>query len=499
MRIRRTILGTVLSMGLVAGAFAQATQPASVPLGPPFRSVAAGISIAAPLGMNPVRGAVGSSEVVRFADEKRKWVLKVSRVMLEPDKPLPLTGFSDSRGQKFPGMLEMTADQFLSDIPGSQELRRETVMLRDREIGMQAAKFNFGLETNITQQAIIPTTRTNQIEYFIVAMTSAAPRDGDLEADPNVISAVTTFTKVVDSVELLDQTEILKDRDERLGSTRLLYLNLTELKQREVLRPGQWLRMMRDGKDVGFMYVVEEIARDLPRKGPPDPKPGPEGVLVGIRSRITADDGGRIDSESWSFSTFDRKYEAFSTTTYADSPRTGKTIGGDVGFSRWRERPIAVQSGIGLGRPEVDLTTEYKLEVTKLGRSAAPEPIVRELPPFYLPQAVGHILPRVMDLRRPDKFLFAAWVPDAGQVMYRYIDILPETDANLGGRRVRAVPVKDRIGLEGPATLHYFGANREYLGSVNEETRTTVLVTDAETLQRAWQDANLTRPGAVER
>lgn len=504
MRIRRRLIGLLLAMGLCATVHAQTTQPRTQLLGPKFSSPSAGIALSPPAGMATIRGSVGSSEVVRFMDEKQKWVLKVSRVLLEPDKPLPLTTWRSKEGKDLPGMLQLTAEQFLSDFPGTQELRRDTSTLSSgRPMGLHAAKFSFGIETNMTQQAIIPANikEDKAVQYYILALTCPAPREGDLEKDPGILKAAETFEEVLNSVEILDQKDLQDDRDKRLGRTQLLYVNLKDQKLRDSLQAGQWLRVIRDGKDVGFKYVIEEIAQDLPRKTSVPPKtPLPFGVLIGERSRMVATDGGRVDSESWQFCTFDRNYESFSTTVYTESPRMGKIITGDIGMSRSRPRPVAVGPAEGLagGRGEMVMGVQYKLEVNRIGRNTTSEPLVRELPPYYLPLAIEHLLPRILDTRKPDTYLFASWVPEAGQVMYRYIDVDKETEVELNGRRVTAIPIQDRIGLEGTVTTHYVSIDRTYLGSKTPETRTIVVPSDESTLRRLWQDADLTRPGAVE-
>jgi hypothetical protein len=51
------------------------------------------------------------------------------------------------------------------------------------------------------------------------------------------------------------------------------------------------------------------------------------------------------------------------------------------------------------------------------------------------------------------------------------------------------------LGLEGSATIHYIDpATNKYLGSVNNDSKITILPTDAETLQTKWANADLTRP-----
>ena len=56
-----------------------------------------------------------------------------------------------------------------------------------------------------------------------------------------------------------------------------------------------------------------------------------------------------------------------------------------------------------------------------------------------------------------------------------------EQMVDLGGKQVRAVPISDRIGLEGQPTIHYMSPEGKYLGSVNKSARITILPTDAAT------------------
>lgn len=490
------VLFTFACLFSAAIASAQPTTQGVAPkLGARFESLSAGVALTPPADCTIVRGSLGSTEVVRFTNDQKKWILKVSRVILETSKPLPLTEWKDKDGKGYPGMLELTAEQFKTDVPGAQIFREDVTEINHAQVGMLAAKYSYGMETNLSQQAIV---RDSDLQYYIVAMTSPAPRTVNIENDPGVLDAVHTFDAVLNSVQVIDQTAAREDRDARLLRTRSLYLNMTAAKITPMLG-NQWLRIMRDGKDIGYSYVVEEVARDLPRKGKADESNGPEGVLVGIRSRVLPDSGGQVDSESWYFSTFDRKYEGFSVQDYADSPTAGKAISGELGVSRWRERPVPVAvQGIG-AHNQVVLTDEYKLEVTKIGRNVGNEPIARDLPPYYLPQAMGHLLPRLITKGEPQTYLFAVWVPEAAQVMYRFVDVDRAQEITLAGHKVQAVPIRDRIGLEGSITTHYVSLDGAYLGSVTPDTKTTILATDAATLERLWRNANLSRPGAVDR
>ena len=77
----------------------------------------------------------------------------------------------------------------------------------------------------------------------------------------------------------------------------------------------------------------------------------------------------------------------------------------------------------------------------------------------------------------------------------RYVDVGNELEVPLGGQRVRAVPITDRLGLQGSATIHYIDPQtNKYLGSVNNDSQISILPTDAQTLQQKWKNADLTRP-----
>ena len=147
----------------------------------------------------------------------------------------------------------------------------------------------------------------------------------------------------------------------------------------------------------------------------------------------------------------------------------------------------------GTGQPfqEVD---RYRLVVRNEGRSAVAQPMQRDLPPFYLPQALQMLMPRVVPLGTPTGYLFAGFESDSRQIMLRYVDVLPEADVTLDGRSVRAVGVSERLGFAGSATTHYLTHAGQYLGSTNAETKLEILPTDRATLQSIWKDVDLREP-----
>jgi hypothetical protein len=70
--------------------------------------------------------------------------------------------------------------------------------------------------------------------------------------------------------------------------------------------------------------------------------------------------------------------------------------------------------------------------------------------------------------------------------------------ADIGGQTRLAIPVRDRLGLEGSITTHYFNSDGNYLGSVNKDSKITVLPADRVTIEGLWKNADLSRPAEIE-
>lgn len=472
-------------------------------LGGRFQSEAAGIAFTGPADCREIR-RTGTEQVVQYVNEQRKWSLTVSRAVL--GKSVPLTEWTDGEGRRQPGMLEATVEQMKADSPGIEILRQDFINVGSTEVGMIAARVTIGLETRLTQRALV---RSSDRLYFSFTFLTPAPREGALEQDPETSRVVDLFNRIIDSVKVLDQSRLMEEQNQRLYRTRALYVNLTEDRLRGVLAPEQWLRLLRDGKDIGYSYVVEEVATDLPRPGiaADANRGGREGVRVGIRSRTYPDAGMQVDAETWLFVTFDRRNEIWSNVGViqnADKTREefGEFGSADREVKRVIDPTLAPGERLPDGRvdekqPPVRATEQYTLSVLRNSKAISGEQIERQLPPFYLPQALAHILPRAAVTDGPKTYLFATWVSDQREVMKRYIDVDAEQLVTLDGKRIAAIPVRDRLGVEGSVTTHYISPTGKYLGSVNPDSNITILATDQATLEKIWSNPDLRRPGEV--
>ena len=480
-------------------------------LGSSFSSDAAGISFRIPAGFNRAITA-STDEVGRYLSPDQTRIFSVRKLTL--DQPAPLTTDRDA-GRVSVGMLETVAGELARD-EGFQKLRQDLVNLNGADAGLLAVLHAAGTKMLLTQVAVV---RAADTLYYVMSYTSPAPSaDADAMAnDPAVRRDVATFSAVSGSVHLLDGTSLRLDQDARLFRTRTLFVNLTPARLKAALVPEQWLRLVKDGKDIGYSYEVEETGYGLPKKGERDEAGAPqdEGLRVGVRSRTRPEAGLQVDTETWQWATYDRKRELWSSIALVN--RAGEKGGGkggpaqkptytsEIGTMLWRDKPVAVPLLEGGKSGQMQVVDDHALKVIRSSASTTSPPIDRPLPPFYLPQVYGSLLPRLVagpaggptTGSREKSYLFASFVTDNGEVMTRYVDVKPEREVTIDGKAVRAIPVEDKIGLDGSITTHYISPDGTYLGSINPDSKIEILPTDQASLAKRWGDANLTRPGAV--
>jgi hypothetical protein len=471
--------------------------PTSDALDPAFVSTTGGISVRPPPGGKMQRRAGGTGdELVRFVDEKNNWSMIVSRVLLS--EPVPLASPQDRT--KGSGFADTMAAQMPSDTPGKL-IRSDLQPINGYDGALLASRFNEKGVGRLMQQAIV---RRTDKSYYVITYTTALTQD-DLETDPAAQKAMETFVKIVDSITLLDQQNIADDQNERLIRSRAIMVNWTPEKLHKVLVPEQYLRLLKDGQDIGYTYIVEEQAADLPRKVKKgEDKSRDLGVRIGIRSRTVPVDGTAVDAESWMWVQDNRKAETFHNQLV--STQRGKekefTYAMDAGMSIQPDRVVPVmekrpEGAVGRQDP-VAAFPPYTLKVVSTSKNQSLPPIDRELPPYYLPQALVHLLPRLLPLKEPRTYLFASYVPETRQVMTRYVDVKEGKNVTLGGKTKWAIPVEERAGLEGSITTHYLTPDGAYLGSINQDNNITILATDEKSLRAIWKDAKFERPAEVD-
>jgi hypothetical protein len=235
------------------------------------------------------------------------------------------------------------------------------------------------------------------------------------------------------------------------------------------------------------------------------------------------------DTETWMFSTADRKHEHWKTAATCTS-KNGEIVDSfsQVGVSDEQTQAFALhpaQSPDGailpnqpenlnyggpLGQGNVDVDTVRTLEVNSTHRTTQLSPMRQKTPVFYIPQAFSYLLPQIVPLK-PKAFMFATFVPTppeatatagVGNVMPRYIEVLPVQHVSFHGQEFDAVPVTDKITLDGTVTTNYISIDGKFLGSTStfpsgtpgQTTTIDVVPCDSAMLGHLWNRPDLSAP-----
>jgi hypothetical protein len=460
-------------------------------------------------------------EIVRFEHAAKKWTLVLARN--EPPAPVQLHDTRDVNGNARPGYLTSAIVDLRKGDAMAEVFRNEIVDYGELKVGIITATAKpggAGGQPVLLQQAIVAISP--RLYYSLVFTMPFA--GGDPQGDPAVGEAVGTFKAVLDSLERVDLSKIRQEQEDRLIRTRALFVNWTKPRLLAAIRPERFLRFRQEGRDVGYAFVVEEPARSLPRGGQAREVVEPKdafGIRVGMRMRLATEPGKDVQTESWMYVSFDRRHEVWSTTTISTDPVAtsqkerenwqlelgtsdlveDRVFGENVKPEDLKELDRKNRENFDkkLGKPDevpFRIVDKMQLSVETRQRSGELPTIKRELPPFYLQQALSLLLPRLLPLGEPNTYAFASYSSDGRAIMMRYVDVTREADVTLGGQKLRAVGVVDRLGYEGQPITHYVSPQGEYLGAVNPTTKLEITVTDRETLAGVWKNAQLTAPDA---
>lgn len=463
-------------------------------LGEPYASQTAGISFSPPAGSKQVK-QTDQDHIVDYVDEDRHWILKVTRARLA--QPMPLQTIKE-KGHDRMGLLDYTVSDVLKEHPAAEVLRQEIVNVGEHGVGMAALRFNVASQRYLRQQAIF---QVDESLYYVFNLTTPAAKTGRPEDNPNERQAAETFRAMIDTIQILDRAWIKTDQVNRLYRTRALFIDWSYKggqRIKDAIIPETWLRIVRDGKDIGYSYVAEEFVDGKDVKS--NPGRAFDGVLIRIRSR-TMEHGNQVDVGSELFTSLDRKHEDWAHVvnyvTNKGQKNEDRKQTSEYGFSELRMTRIvdrdAPRDPKDPKAPPGHEIESYKLSVTRPVRDkdtmAKPEYYTPS--PWYIPQAAGAMLPRLLPVNRPVTYLFQSYVSEQKEVVHRYVDVGFEKEVQLGGKTFRAIPISDRIRLEGTPTVHYMSPDGKYLGSVNEDAKLVILPTDKATLLKIWKDVEM--------
>jgi hypothetical protein len=236
------------------------------------------------------------------------------------------------------------------------------------------------------------------------------------------------------------------------------------------------------------MFVAEELGE----------RQGENGFFVASLSEASGEKNLKVSVASEMFCSLNLKKakEAWVTVNVLEKDGV-KTHASEFGQSEKRN-----ERGEDLANdpkaPAVGTRERYAFHVTQTNKAQA-TPITRELPPFYIPQAISSMLPRLVPLTEAKTYLFLVWVGSERELIKRYIDVEAVRTDTFGGQTFRTIVVKDRIGLEAEPTLHYFTVDGKYLGNANKGNGVTMVMSDQQTMARLWPNATMARPQVLDK
>ena len=387
-----------------------------------FSSPEAGIELKLPPGTPQVTD--DPNVLAAVVDLERKWRFELRRLPL--DRPMDLQPEEMPEGGRRSGLLELMANSAQQSTPGSDILRKDFTPLGDADAGVYVLRFSMGISTQLQQVALI---RASETLYYQVTLISPAPAGPveQLERDAGVREAVEAFKTSLNSFKVLDQTKLRQEQEQRLIRTRTLLVNITKPRLMDALQPERLVRIRKDGQDIGYSYVVEEPARQIPA----DPlareqidELGADGIRVGIRTRLRRD-GGWLDRETWLYATTDLREEEFRERNQLVIEGKDNIENMVIARMRARQMPqgVAVPGPGGIGQEKKFIVVDSRtLDVTFVVNGVqTAAPLNRQLPAWYVPQAVEHLLPRLVAPWGRNHYMVAVYNPEKREVYQQVV------------------------------------------------------------------------------
>ena len=461
-----------------------------------YSSAEQGLSLQLPAG--ELQKTSDPELLALLVNPQRNWRVELRKIAL--NTPAELASQELPEGGRRPGLVELLANLAVEGNNGTI-LRQGLTPLGQADAGTFAVRYASGLVTLLQQTAVI---KASDLLYYQLTMTSPAP-DGPAEAlgqDAGVRDAVAAFNDMLNSYQKLDQSQILADQDERLVNTRLMLVNVTKKRMLDALTPEQLVLIRKDGKDVGYRYVVEEPAAQVPEDPKQRPSVSPaeaKGVRIGVTTRVYTP-GGLLGRETWMYAAADLSREEFRERNLIRQDGKIEDSNVVVGTMTAKTVPKKVRvpraGGVGF-EDQIDLVDDRRLDVTYAGQAVdQSQTLTRQLPAWYLPQATEFLLPRLVAWYGPRKYLVAVYAPDRKEVWQQYVDVEGPRSETVNGERREVYIVTTRLGLSGSRTRHYVSPQTfQWLGSVADDGVEN-WPSDAATIRAKFPDARITAPDA---
>mgnify|MGYP001133454039 CR=1 FL=1 len=434
------------------GQVASGSSPAAE-LGAPYTDGSFGFTITPFAGATTFRQkrmtGVSDVEVVQFADIDRRWSLSV-RVS---DTTQPLDVETIVQG--------ITAN-IAARYPDVEVKRGEPARVDGREAVRYEAVFSHQGEDWLRQQAVI---RTRPTQYF--ALVYVTPAD-----QRNVV--VPLFDRIVASFRIIRseaQQKVIEESLDR-GIALMRRAASGEIKLSEKVIPESYMRFVLDGREIGFVKIQERAHQHN----------GLDGIEIAEWAWMFNHDGSTTHLRHTMYLTNDLTYERWENRVYTLPPETpGQT------------RRMVYQLDNALRQDD------------HLIAAAMPEPNspelrdkVFEVDRTYASAAWMTLMPRIVDLKKPQIYAFSAYDSTRRGIILRTIEVVGSRSITLGSQRVPTTHLQDSEGLIPPISdidvdskgriLRVVSGSLEMIATTKQDIETRYLqrVNDAQALFRKF-------------
>ncbi|MEX0653200.1 MAG: hypothetical protein WD534_17110 [Phycisphaeraceae bacterium] len=345
---------------------------------------------------------------------------------------------------------ERAAEQFVSLFPAAAIVQDEVAEVR---IGQRrGARWYFIVPSEegewVAGQAFM------MIDPYTVAMFQYESDSHSYEQSREM------FEAVLESVELMSPQDLDAQRTALVEAGDAWLAQVSQAQMAAVLPERQWLRLLQDGRDVGYQRIESGPAEQL----------GEAGLEVRIQSHTLAGENHAYDSESQLFVADDVPIELWSLVTtlrplqdrgglqpsreQPNRSRRPVQPGGvtdspiEALAEHWRQRPRVAgpQQSPEQGWADTGLRSHERITVSQEGPTEIDNKEWSVPPKAYLSQLAVQALPALLveqaragEVAKP--MAFYAYHPNAGRLMLRTVRTEP---ADAGGWRVYDRPAPDR-------------------------------------------------------
>jgi hypothetical protein len=383
-------LVTVLNCGLAAE---PASQPA-VDLGRRYFNLKEGYSLCPPAATGRVQERAASRSVTWSAIDPATgavaWMLSATRHSKNSN---------GIRAQSQPQAEEL-AEMMRKEISKDRETRLESCQViaaaGRKAIDSQMVRAGKGLTW--CRQVIVLMTPNESLQLTIFG--PAADHD----------RLLTIHQAVLDSLELLDPQELLRQRQAHLAAGKQFLAGLTVEKFLAALNTqDEWFLLKQGGKPIGCLVSRERPATVAGRPG----------VEVKAWSLVAAGDGTMQKTAAVMIASADRSTESCHWVINGGDGKNPKAL------SMTKEGYKLVFAFAG---PSTDMSARVSEKILDASTDSS-----------YLPVAMNEMFGRLVDLKAAGSYAFASYAGNAPELDVYTFTVAGEQEIELGGKKVQAV------------------------------------------------------------